>query len=97
MEIAERIQTSLLPNGHSKDIEQFEIAAAMKTADEVGGDYYDYIKDVHGNSWFAIGDVTGHGVTPGLIMMIAQTDVIIINRMMTFPCCWQSLINLLWQ
>ncbi len=71
MEIAERIQTSLLPT--KSDNAHFEIAAAMKTAEEVGGDYYDYRNDPHGNLWFAIGDVTGHGVTPGLIMMMVQT------------------------
>jgi serine phosphatase RsbU (regulator of sigma subunit) len=32
--------------------------------------------DVHqasGGSWVAIGDVSGHGVTPGLIMMMVQS------------------------
>ncbi|MCP4159856.1 MAG: AAA family ATPase, partial [Deltaproteobacteria bacterium] len=71
MEIAERIQTSLCPP--SPDHAEFEIAAAMKTAEEVGGDYYDIVEDATGALWFAIGDVSGHGVTPGLIMMMAET------------------------
>ncbi len=71
MVIAERIQTSLLPD--YTNTEHFENAAEMKTAEEVGGDYYDFRKDAHGNLWFAIGDVSDHGVSPGLIMMMLQT------------------------
>lgn len=51
----------------------FEIAAVMLPADEVGGDYYDIAYDREGKLWFGIGDVAGHGVTPGLIMMMARS------------------------
>ncbi len=73
MELAKKIQTALLP-GSSRDIHpDFEIAATMITCDEVGGDYYDITFDREESLWFGIGDVSGHGVTPGLIMMMAQT------------------------
>jgi serine phosphatase RsbU (regulator of sigma subunit) len=71
MEIAERIQTSLCPPvPHYDDL---EIAASMSPAEEVGGDYYDLVIDQNNNLWIAIGDVSGHGVTPGLVMMMAET------------------------
>ena len=73
MELARKIQTSLLPNSTENLHEDFEIAAAMIPADQVGGDFYDIVFDRQGNLWLAIGDVSGHGVTPGLIMMMAQT------------------------
>ncbi|MGE0087651.1 MAG: SpoIIE family protein phosphatase [Desulfococcaceae bacterium] len=73
MELARKIQTCLLPVSVGSIHPEFEIAAAMLTADEVGGDFYDITYDRKGNLWFAIGDVSGHGVTPGLIMMMAQT------------------------
>ena len=73
MGLARRIQTSLLPILADKFHPDFEIAAAMLPADQVGGDFYDISYDGKGNLWFAIGDVSGHGVTPGLIMMMAQT------------------------
>ena len=38
-----------------------EIAAYMKPATEVGGDYYDFDLDEEGTLTFAIGDATGHG------------------------------------
>lgn len=71
MELAERIQTSLVPTPPIHD--ELEISAFIKPAEEVGGDYYDILYDSLKNLWFAIGDVTGHGVTPGLIMMMAET------------------------
>lgn len=73
MELAQRIQTSLLPTAVKQIHPDFEISAVMLPADEVGGDYYDITFDREGNLWFGIGDVSGHGVTPGLIMMMAQT------------------------
>lgn len=71
MEIAERIQTSLCPPVPQHN--ELEIAASMTPAEEVGGDYYDIIFDNSKNLWMAIGDVSGHGVTPGLVMMMAET------------------------
>ena len=73
MELARRIQTSLLPVSTDKLHPDFEIAASMIPADQVGGDFYDITFDRSGVLWLAIGDVSGHGVTPGLIMMMAQT------------------------
>jgi serine phosphatase RsbU (regulator of sigma subunit) len=71
MELAKQIQTAILPRGVTHD--DLDIEATMLPADEVGGDYYDMLYAKDGTFWLAIGDVSGHGVTPGLIMMIAQT------------------------
>jgi histidine kinase len=71
MEIAERIQTALIPV--TPENEEIDIVSFIKPAEEVGGDYYDILYDGKKKLWFAIGDVSGHGVTPGLIMMMAQT------------------------
>lgn len=72
MEIAKKIQTALLPR--DEILEHYEIAAFMKPATEVGGDYYDIITTSNSN-WVAIGDVSGHGVESGLIMMMTQTGI----------------------
>jgi serine phosphatase RsbU (regulator of sigma subunit) len=72
MEIAKRIQTALLPN--VQNLDKYEIAASMYPAEEVGGDYYDILKDPLGKYWINIGDVSGHGVESGLIMMMTQTS-----------------------
>ncbi len=73
MELAQRIQTSLLPHLENHTHPELDIAAVMLPADEVGGDYYDVLYGKDGTLWLGIGDVSGHGVTPGLIMMMAQT------------------------
>lgn len=71
MEIARRIQTALLPA--SVDMGEYRVAGRMVPAAVVGGDFYDVICCRDGTLWLAIGDVTSHGVTPGLIMMMAQS------------------------
>ena len=73
MELAKRIQTALLPDRGK--IRGYEIASAMLPAKEVGGDYYDIIETPKGDKWVTIGDVSGHGVDSGLIMMMAQTSI----------------------
>jgi len=73
MELARKIQTSLLPKLIENIHPDLEITAEMLPADQVGGDFYDVTLDRSGFLWLAIGDVSGHGVTPGLIMMMAQT------------------------
>ena len=73
MEIATRIQTALVPI--EMPIERFDLAMTLITATEVGGDLIDYIPQPDGRFWLAIGDVTGHGLTPGLVMMMAQSMI----------------------
>jgi serine phosphatase RsbU (regulator of sigma subunit) len=74
MELAKKIQTALLPA--EEKISGFEVTAKMVPAKEVGGDYYDIIDTKCGNKWITIGDVSGHGVDSGLIMMMAQTSIL---------------------
>jgi sigma-B regulation protein RsbU (phosphoserine phosphatase) len=73
MEVAKRIQTALLPD--KQKMKGYDIAAIMLPAKEVGGDYYDIIETPKGDKWIAIGDVSGHGVDSGLLMMMAQTSL----------------------
>jgi DNA-binding LacI/PurR family transcriptional regulator/serine phosphatase RsbU (regulator of sigma subunit) len=70
--IATRIQTSILPRDLS--VQGLEIAAMMRTATEVGGDYYDVLPTA-GGCWIGIGDVAGHGLGSGLVMMMLQSVV----------------------
>jgi sigma-B regulation protein RsbU (phosphoserine phosphatase) len=70
--IASRIQTSILPRGFH--VSGLDIAAQMIPATEVGGDYYDVLP-VKDGCWLAIGDVAGHGLTAGLVMLMIQSIV----------------------
>ncbi|HWZ93550.1 MAG TPA: SpoIIE family protein phosphatase [Polyangiaceae bacterium] len=70
LEIAMHIQTSILPR--QLGVENLDIAAAMVPATEVGGDYYDVLPGA-GGCWLGIGDVAGHGLRSGLVMMMLQS------------------------
>ena len=72
VEIARRIQTSILPTEHGAN--GLQIAARMFTASEVGGDYYD-IRPTADGCWLGIGDVAGHGLEAGLVMLMIQSGL----------------------
>ncbi|MFN0122024.1 MAG: SpoIIE family protein phosphatase [Blastocatellia bacterium] len=70
LEEARQLQLSMLPRAVPQT-PRLEIAAYMKTATEVGGDYYDFLPDETGALTIAIGDATGHGLKAG--MMVTAT------------------------
>jgi serine phosphatase RsbU (regulator of sigma subunit) len=72
LEIAQHIQTSILPR--NLHVPGLEVAAHMVPAAVVGGDYYD-VRPVSGGCWIGIGDVSGHGLTAGLFMMMIQSGI----------------------
>ena len=75
LEVSQRIQQILLPSQRELDlIESLEIATYMESADEVGGDYYDVLSHDQGVR-IGIGDVTGHGLESGVVMLMAQSAV----------------------
>jgi len=73
LEIAQRIQTMVLPHASEfSGVKDLAIAASMDPATEVGGDYYD-ILPMEDAIYFSIGDVTGHGLSSGVVMLMAQS------------------------
>ena len=81
-EIAQRIQRSLVPLAPTAS--GLEIAGRMRPASEMGGDYYDLIP-AGDRCWIGIGDVAGHGLDAGLIMLMVQTAVSALTRHATDP------------
>ncbi|MEN9580363.1 MAG: hypothetical protein RJA70_3372 [Pseudomonadota bacterium] len=77
LQIGARVQTALLPR--SIEVPGLEATARMVPATEVGGDYYDAIP-VQGGAWIGFGDVAGHGLTSGLIMLMLQSAVSAMGR-----------------
>ncbi|MBF0200206.1 MAG: SpoIIE family protein phosphatase [Desulfamplus sp.] len=72
MQLAKKIQTVLLPR--NSVLPGYDIAVSLEPVEDVGGDYYDIIS-VAGHEWIVIGDVSGHGVTSGIVMMMVQTAI----------------------
>jgi serine phosphatase RsbU (regulator of sigma subunit) len=72
VEIAKHIQTSILPDHVA--VPGLQIAAQMIAAAEVGGDYYD-VRPTADGCWLGIGDVAGHGLSAGLVMLMIQSGL----------------------
>ncbi|MCB1614385.1 MAG: SpoIIE family protein phosphatase [Pseudomonadales bacterium] len=74
--VARKLQEMVLPKEKEmKSIVGLDIAGYMKPADEVGGDYFDVQFSDPERIKFAIGDVTGHGLESGVVMLMVQTAV----------------------
>jgi serine phosphatase RsbU (regulator of sigma subunit) len=67
LEEARQLQLSMLPKSLPR-LPNLEIAAYMKTAAEVGGDYYDFHLSDDGALTVAVGDATGHGLKAGTMV-----------------------------
>ena len=63
-----------------EEIKELDIAGFMEPADEIGGDYYDVLY-TEGVVTIAIGDVTGHGLESGILMVMAQAAVRTLQEM----------------
>jgi signal transduction histidine kinase/serine phosphatase RsbU (regulator of sigma subunit) len=75
IEVIQQLQRMVLPNPSELElIEELEITGMIEPADEVGGDYYDVLKHQDGIK-IAIGDVTGHGLESGLLMIMVQMAI----------------------
>ncbi len=68
---ARKLQLSMLPE-KLPQLPNLEIAAFMKTASEVGGDYYDF-KVGENNLTIAIGDASGHGTKAGIVVTAVKS------------------------
>jgi sigma-B regulation protein RsbU (phosphoserine phosphatase) len=75
LDVVRRLQEMLLPDQQELDrLEPLDIAVYMKPADEVGGDYFDVLQS-NGHIKIGIGDVTGHGLESGVLMLMTQMGI----------------------
>ena len=71
LEDARLLQLSMLPK-EVPSVPGYEISVFMKTATEVGGDYYDFNLSSDGELNVAFGDATGHGMQAGTIVTLMK-------------------------
>jgi len=75
LDINRQLQQIILPTrSELAEIEPLDIATYMEPAEEIGGDYLDVLKHKDG-FLIGIGDVTGHGLESGIIMLMTQSMV----------------------
>ncbi len=82
MSTAEVIQRSFLPKSINagQRCRQFEVAADMKPAKQVGGDFFDYFMIDDRTVGLAIGDVSGKGIPAAIFMSVTRTVLKTIAR-----------------
>ena len=75
LEVTQKLQQMLLPKKKELDeIKALEIAGFSEAAAEIGGDYYD-VMQYQGRIIIGIGDVSGHGLESGVLMLMVQTAI----------------------
>ena len=75
LEVTRRLQQMILPRPEElAAIQGVEIVGFMEPAEEVGGDYYDVL-ETDGVVTLGIGDVTGHGLESGILMLMTQMGI----------------------
>jgi len=74
LRLAAEVQAKLLPKS-SPLLPGFEIAAACFPAQQIGGDFYDWIEIVPGVLAVTLGDVMGHGLAAAVLMAEVRATV----------------------
>jgi sigma-B regulation protein RsbU (phosphoserine phosphatase) len=74
MEIARNVQQHLLPQAHPP-IPGLDYAGYCRSADLVGGDYYDFLPMPDGGLLFTLGDVSGKGIAAAVMMASMQASL----------------------
>ncbi|MBL8061831.1 MAG: PP2C family protein-serine/threonine phosphatase [Anaerolineales bacterium] len=72
LELSQIIQRGLLPS-EIPFVDGLNIAAFSRPAQIVGGDYFDFVDFKDGSNGFVMADVSGHGVSAGMLMSSLQT------------------------
>jgi len=67
MKLAHEVQHGFLPE-HPPQLAGYEFYDFYQPADQIGGDYYDYVEMPDGRVAIIVADVVGHGVAAALLM-----------------------------
>jgi serine phosphatase RsbU (regulator of sigma subunit) len=71
LQIARSVQQSLLPKFQPR-IAGFQIAGWNRSADDTGGDFYDWKRLADGRWAVVLADVTGHGIGPAILAAVCR-------------------------
>jgi phosphoserine phosphatase RsbU/P len=93
LKMASGIQRRLLPDA-PKGIEGFTFVGKNQPCRTVSGDYYDFAIRPGGQMYFVIGDVSGKGVTAGLMMAGLQVAFRIFSKTDPDPATLVTQLNL---
>jgi phosphoserine phosphatase RsbU/P len=84
LEIARDVQMSFLP-GKNPDFKGLDIAGRCYPANEVGGDYYDFIEISEDKSGIIVGDVSGKGTQAAFYMTLTKGFLKAVSKVSDSP------------
>jgi sigma-B regulation protein RsbU (phosphoserine phosphatase) len=93
LEIAARIQASILPREFCPGRDDFAIYAERPPARAVGGDFYDFFLSAEKRLGFLLGDVSGKGIPAALFMAVSRTLLQAVGLQGTEPAACLSYAN----
>lgn len=73
LQVAGGIQMSFLPRTMPSAQEPYDVCALLKSAKEVGGDFYNFFKLDDDHLFFVLGDVSDKGIPAALFMAVTLT------------------------
>ncbi len=74
--LASKVQTSFFPS-EIPESEAYDVAFSFQPSSDISGDFYDFYLDNNNLCGLGLFDISGHGVSSGLITLLARS---IINR-----------------
>jgi sigma-B regulation protein RsbU (phosphoserine phosphatase) len=74
LEVARQLQRDLLPR-EAPDLAGYDFAFSYRSANTVGGDYYDFVPLSDGRIALVSADASGHGIASALLMAIANSTL----------------------
>ena len=92
LEIARRIQASILPPG-PPDSKDFRVATRFRAMTAVAGDFYEFLPAEDGGLGLLVADVSGHGVPAALIASMVKVAVQSHRHTVDDPASLLSAVN----
>jgi sigma-B regulation protein RsbU (phosphoserine phosphatase) len=96
LEIARQVQLSLLPEDDPK-INNFDISAYIFPAEEISGDYYDWVKIFEDQIGIVVADAVGKGIPAALLIAFLRASLRAIAQIGYAPnSAFSNVGDLLW-
>src|SRR3989440_4736575 len=92
IDAANRIQAALLPQ-EAPYVQGASVASHYRAATEIGGDYFDFLPQPNGEVGIAFGDVSGHGLTSGIVMAMAKSALLVQVKYDESPRAVMNVLN----
>ena len=92
IQIARQLQRELLPQA-SPDLSGYRFAHSSRTANDIGGDYYQFHRLPDRRLAIVVADASGHGMAAGLLMAIANATLHIALELDPAPVAVATLLH----